>query len=506
VGAAPLAVPQSAAANPPGYAAAARFLEQASWGPTPDSIARVQALGFPGWLDEQFQATPSQISAVPIPPPPANPSFRPVQDEFFYNAVNGQDQLRTRVAFALHQVWVVSAVKINVPDAMLHYLRLLQQDAFGNYLNLMRDITLGPAMGHYLDMVNNDKPNPVTGRGANENYAREILQLFTLGLEKLNADGTTVKDANGLPVPTYDQEDIEELARAFTGWTYPVLPGATPKTHNPAAWSAPMVAVESVHDTDPKAILGESFPAHQTASDDLEHALYVIFQHPNLGPFVARRLIQHLVTGAPSPEYVARVAGVFNDNGQGVRGDLKAVVRAVLLDPEARAADAAAAAPGEGHLREPALLVAGLLRALGAQVEKSNGLAPAVAQLGQNVYYPPTVFSYYTPNYAPPGADTPAPEFQLLSPSAAMLRADLVNSLVYGKVAGVTVDLTPFAKLAGDPTAFKDAFSRTFLRGQMPDDVWTTVMKAVAVTPGDQAKAQAAAYLLGSSAQYQVER
>ena len=489
----------------PSAGAASRFLDQSTFGPSTASVNAVQTLGFSRFIDEQFDAPPFPVADVQ-PNAQGKLVTRPVQDEFYYNAVNGEDQLRQRASFALSQIWVISAVKINQPPAMVNYLRVLRDNAFGNFRDIMREVTLTPGMGHYLDMVNNDKPDPKSGRGANENYAREILQLFTLGLRQLNPDGTPKLDASGVPLPTYVQEDIEELARVLTGWTYAPAAGAPGRSHNPANWAAPMVAFEANHDHGAKTFLGVDFPAGQTAEADLNQALGVIFNHPNIAPFISRQLVQHLVTSAPSPEYVQRVAGVFADNGQGVRGDMKAVLKAILLDWEARQADDGAAAPGDGHLREPALFVAGLLRALNAKVEPSNGLAPAASNLGQNIYFSPTVFNYYAPNYQIAGTGVTAPEFQILSPSTAMLRADFVNALVYAKIAGVTVDLSPYEKLASGPDLMITGYADSLLRGSISAPMRDSIRMAVSQQLGPKAMSQCAAYLIASSSQYQIER
>jgi uncharacterized protein (DUF1800 family) len=484
-------------------------------------VAHVKEVGFEGYLTEQFSALPSAIT-VPAPDATGKVPYRPLQDQFFWNAVNGGDQLRQRVMFALNQIWVVSGLKITEPAAMVNYLQVLQKDAFANYFDIMRDVTLTPAMGHYLDMVNNDKPNPKTGKGANENYAREIMQLFTIGLVRLNPDGTVVLDSSGNPIPTYTQDVIEGFSRAYTGWTYAPAPGAAGRPHNPANWTEPMVAWESNHDTDAKTLLnGTTLPAHQTAEQDLVGALTNIFDHPNVGPFVCRQLIQHLVTGDPSPAYVGRVAGVFNGTSGAPRGDMQAVIRAILLDPEARLGDSdwarararSAALPAEaGHLREPVLFVNALLRALGATVASSNGLTPACAALGQRIYFPPTVFNYFAPGYEIPGTTINAPEFQILSTSTAMLRADLVNSLVYGKIPGVGLDLTPFIQAATvrDSTVnsaeLLAIFDELLMHGRMRAGMWNTIRNGMDAATTAKAKAQAVIYLIATSSQYQVER
>ncbi|HUP03059.1 MAG TPA: DUF1800 domain-containing protein [Bryobacteraceae bacterium] len=485
-------------------AAATRFLEQATWGPTPASVAHLQAIGFTNWLDEQFVTAPSVISDVP---PDANgrEPMSPVQQQFFYNAVNGADQLRQRVAFALGEIWVTSAVKLTTADEVVPYLRLLALDAFASYPTIARDVTLSPSMGHYLDMVNNDKANAATGHSADENYAREVMQLFTIGLSELNMDGTP-QLSGGQPVPTYDQDSIEGMARVLTGWTYPLQPGAKQGSHNPPYFEGQMVAVEANHDTGAKTFLGVTLPAGQTAEQDLSDALHAILSHPNVAPFVSRQLIQHLVTGNPSGAYVQRVATVFKQSN----GDMKTVITAILLDPEARAGDDAEPAPGFGHLREPVLYMNGLLRGLGAEVASSNSLPGQANTLGQNVYYPPTVFNYFSPKYSfNTGSGTAitsvnSPEFQLLSGASAILRTSFVNTLVYGGIGGVTLDWTALEALT--PAQMVAAADQALLGGRLTAQDTAAILSAVNAQTTAKAKAQAAVYLVASSSQYQVER
>lgn len=498
---------------------AARFLDQAAFGPDATTVAHVQTVGLDGYLSEQFSAPASPY------PDPATTGFgiNQVQARFFTNAVHGQDQLRQRVAFALGQIMVVSAVEENTPTELVPYLQILQSDAFANFRTLMKDVTLSPTMGEYLDMRNNDKADPTRNTRANENYARELMQLFTIGLFQLNPDGTLMLDSNGNPIPTYDQTTIQNFAKVYTGWTYPTKPGAVLQRHNPAYFNGPMVPFEANHDTTSKTLLnGLVLPAGQKADQDLEAALDNIFNHPNVGPFISTRLIQHLVTSNPSPEYVGRVASVFNDNGAGVRGDLAAVVRAILLDPEARAGDngpwMSLWLPNDnsGHLREPVFVIASMLRGLGALVNDTNPLTTLATNLGQTIFAPPTVFNYYAPGYHIPAQFTPGssllgPEFQLQSPSAAVARYNLVNTMIYGNLgAGATIDLTPFSNLGGNSQALVDAVSRAFLNGLMPSAMQTELLHATGAVTGttaaaNKARAQAALYLAISSSYYNVE-
>jgi uncharacterized protein (DUF1800 family) len=495
---------------------AARFLDQAAFGPDAATVARVQSLGLDGYLNEQFAALVSPY------PDPITTGFGigQVQARFFSNAVHGQDQLRQRVAFALGQIFVVSAVEENSPTQLVPYLQILQDDAFDNFRKLMEDVTLSPTMGEYLDMRNNDKANAARGTKANENYARELMQLFTIGLFQLNPDGTLQQDDSGNPIPTYDQATIQNFAKIYTGWTYPTKPGATLKIHNPAYYTGPMVPYQPNHDTTAKTLLnGLVVPAGGTAESDLKAALDNIFNHPNVGPFVSKQLIEHLVTSNPSPAYVGRIAAVFDDDGSGTRGNLQAVVRAILLDPEARTGDDGPSLnPPDisGHLREPVFVVSSILRGLGALVNDTNNLTGQAANLGQTIFQPPTVFNYFAPSFSIPAEFTPGasllgPEFQLQSPSAAVARMNLANTFVYGNLgAGAVVDWTALTSLAATPQALVDAVNNAFMYRQMPASMQTQILSAVnaitgTTTAANKQRAQAAVYLTVSSSYYNVE-
>jgi len=489
------------------WRAASRFLEQAAWGPSPESLVRVRQLGFERWIEEQFQAPMSDYP--PVPEDDANQSLTPLQRRFLYNAINGEDQLRQRVAFALHQIWVVSGTKTGQARMMTPYLRLLHRLAFDNYLTLMKEMTLNPTMGRYLNMVNNVKANPARGISPNENYAREIMQLFTIGTVRLHPDGTPVLDADGLPIPTYNQKTIENLARVFTGWTYPPAPGRAPAATNPAYYEGRMVATESNHDTGAKELLdGYVIPAGQSAEKDLDDALRHLFHHPNVGPFVAQRLIRALVASNPSPAYVARVAAVFNANAQGVRGDLKAVVKAILLDPEARHGDTLDNPPGFGQLREPALYIAGLLRALGASLAEPNNLPSWASSMGQNLFFAPSVFNYYSLLYQPPELDgLYAPEFEILTPATALIRANFADAVVFQRLGpAVNVDLTPLIELASVHKWYlTEALNRGLLLGRMDEAMRDRILVALDSIADPGLQAQTATYLVASSYRYQVQ-
>lgn len=520
---------------------ATRLLGQSTFGPTQQDVAHVQGVGGDAYLNEQFALpvsgypgfvytthTPSvscQYDAT-APTGPAslcardNYSLFQVQRLFFTNALTGADQLRQRVAFALSQIFVVSGTDIYEAYGMAAYQNMLLKDAFGNFRDLLTDATLSPVMGNYLDMVNNDKPNPSLGTEPNENYARELMQLFSIGVNKLNLDGSEQRDAKGQPIPAYDQGVVEGYAHLFTGWTYAPRPGATSTWTNPISYEGNMVLFATHHDTAAKLVLdGKIIPAGQTPEQDLQDGLDAIFNHPNVGPFIGKQLIQHLVTSNPSPGYVSRVASVFNDNGQGVRGDLRSVVRAILLDPEARGDSKSDAL--YGHLREPALYLTLFLRSLGGQSDGVYLRGQAIA-MGQNIFVPATVFNYYPPDYQVPGlvtgANDLAPEFGIQDTTTTLARANFVYRLVYGaSVApdttvvgsiGTKLDLTALQAYAGDADALVEQLNQRLMHGALTAGAHAAIANAVNTIASSDVTQRTlmAVYLLASSLQYQVER
>jgi uncharacterized protein (DUF1800 family) len=480
---------------------AARFLEQSTWGPTPQLVAQVQQTGIQNFLNLQFAAAQS---TYPAPGPKDDMST--VQRRFFANALTGQDQLRQRVAFALSQIMVVSANKVNNPSAFVLWNNMMQKDAFGNFSTLLNDVTLSPVMGNYLDMVNNDKPDPNSGLKPNENYAREVLQLFTIGLTQLNPDGTPQVDGSGNPVPTYTQDTIDGFARVFTGWTYPTQPGQTGQFWNPEYYGGPMIPFDSHHDGTAKLLLsGVTLPAGGSTQGDLTAGLQNIFNHPNVGPFISQQLIQHLVTSNPSPAYVARVAAVFNDNGGGVRGDLKAVVTAILTDGEARRGDdPTQAQANDGHLKEPLLFIMNLLRELNATTDGSGPLNYA-SSMKQSPFFSPSVFNFYPPNFVIQGSTLLGPEFAILNASTTIARINFVNDLVYGNVNNTTTNISSFVGLAGTPSTLVDNVASIMMHGNMSSDMRTALINTVSTISDNTSRAQTALYLIGSSSQFQVE-
>ena len=488
------------AANTLSAAAAARLLEQSSWGVNPASLSHVQAVGMQAFLNEQFAAP---ISTFPAPATDDDMSV--VQKRFFTNALTGQDQLRQRVAWGLSQIMVASAAKINNPNAFVLWQNMFQNDAFGNFSTLLNDVTLSPVMGNYLDMVNNDKPG--NGVDPNENFAREILQLFSIGLEQLNPDGTQQLDGSGNPIPTYGQDEIIGFAHVFTGWTYPTKPGATAKFRNPEFYGGPMIAFDTHHDTGSKLLLnGVTLPAGGTTQADLTAALQNIFNHPNVGPFICRQLILRLVTSNPTPEYVGRVAAVFADNGSGVRGDLKAVVSAILLDPEARRGDdSAQVQPSDGKLKEPVLFITNLLRAMNG-VSDGASLSDRADDMKQPPFFSPTVFNFYHPDHVVEGTNLVGPEFEIFDTSTDIARINFVNTLVYGSVSGTTtVDISGYVPLAANPDQLVTAVAAVMMHGQVSDNMRSTLVSTLSGIPDNTRRTRAAFYLMGSSSQFQVE-
>lgn len=518
---------------------ATRFLEQATFGPTTSDIALVQSGGFGSYLNAQlaqpatgyagFSYVPhtAAASCTSVPGAPTSAaslcardsySAFQVQRQFFQNAMNGPDQLRQRVAFALSQIFVISSSSVYEAYGMAAFQNLLLNDAFVNFQQLLTDVTLSPGMGRFLDMVNNDKANPAQGTAPNENYAREFMQLFSLGVDLLNPDGSEQQDAAGNPLPTYDQSVVEGYAALFTGWTYAPLAGAAAAWNAPVNYSAPMVLIASHHDMNAKQLLGGTvLPAGQTGEQDLQAGIALIFNHPNVGPFIATRLIQHLVTSNPTPAYVQRIAAVFANDGHGVRGDMAAVVQAILLDPEARGD--VQSATNYGHLREPALFMTSFLRSVGGQ---SDGvyLRAQAAAMGQNVFDANSVFSFYPPDYGIPGHSELGPEFAIQGAATALARINFVNQLVYGggaaadptvaQSSGTTLDLSSWMAAASstDAAVVVSSLDQRLTHGSLSNAAQQSIAQAVAAFDASDPvdRSRAAAYLFGASPQYQVER
>lgn len=511
---------------------ARRFLAQATFGPTEPGVAELQSLGKAAWLQRQFGLASSDYRGLSYVDPNSNIgcptgspdtckrdqySLFPVQVQFFQNALNESDQLRQRTALALSEILVVSGTQINLPYAMANYQRIFLSNAFGNFRDVLRAVTLSPAMGRFLNMANNDKPNPAKGIQPNENYAREVLQLFSIGLWQLNPDGTPQLGAGGLPIASYDQEAVEGFAHAFTGWTYAPRPGATrSRFPNPSYDGAPMMAFAEHHDTAAKSLLnGAVLPAGQSAQADLDAAITNIFMHANVGPFIGRQLIQQLVTANPSPAYVARVTAAFNGGGGAhPRGDMKAVLNAILLDPEA----AQPAAPQKfGKLREPIVQLTHLFRTLGGT---SDGvwLRAQAASLGQPLFSPPSVFNFFSPDQDLPDDPTlDGPAFGLFSASSAFTLSGVLATALNGKgvapdpkVAGAIgshIDLARWQALAGNPAALVADINRVLFAGRMSSPLQQALLKAAQLQPASKPldRARSALFLAVMSPEYLVE-
>jgi len=514
---------------------ALRLLEQATFGPTSAELAKVREWGVVAYLDDQLAqpktgyvglnrtayVQPTDCKTMPDDPTSvaslcARDHFTlfELQRQFFANAMTGEDQLRQRIAFALSQIFVVSGTRVKHAAGMAAYQNMLLDNAFGNFRTLMEEVTLSPVMGVYLDMVNNAKSSSADAK-PNENFAREFLQLFTLGTAQLNLDGTVKTDARGEPLPTYTQEEVEAYARVFTGWTYSAWNPSTSRWVNPPKLVGAMVPIDAHHDMTEKRLLNAvTLPAGQGARADLEQALDSVFLHPNVGPFIATRLIQHLVTSNPSADYVQRVARIFADNGRGVRGDMRTVIRAILLDPEARGD--AKTASSYGKLKEPALFMTGFLRALGG---KSDGvyLRAQSAVMGQDIFTAPSVFNFYSPSQRIPSGTLHGPEFGIFDGTSSLARTDFVYQLVYanGAAPDATVASSVGTSIALDANAAAliaglqiDGADSGFVFAALTSSSRAAMNQALIALPSNDmvGRAKAAAYLLGTSAQFQIQR
>ena len=519
-----------------------RFLQQTSFGATSESLSHINAIGVPAFLEEQF-AQP--ISGYPDAEynylsldESDNCSFSAprngaayacainqltlfkLRNQFFANALTKPDQLRQRVAWSLSQFFVISAMKdpdMEAAYVQARYHQLFFGEAFGNFENLLQKVALSPQMGHYLDMVDNARANPATGTEPNQNFARELLQLFSIGVYEIAADGTPILDAANQPIPSYGQPEIKTFARVFTGWTYPPFDAAQAAGPDDRRYFAKaMVPLAAEHDVAAKQLLkGTVLPAGQTADVDLRAALHNVFMHPNTGPFFAKHLIRQLVTGNPSRAYVARVAAAFSDNGGGVRGDMKAVLRAVLLDPEARGD--VKTDSSYGMLKEPVLYITSVLRQLAAQSDGAGLHQPARA-MGQDIFYSPSVFNYYPAEYRIPGTTLVAPQFGIHNTNTVLHRMNFAYDLIYNggygpdgdvpNAIGTQVDLTAFSSVAGDSAKLVAMVNDRLFGGGMPLGIRSEITTAVNALPADDPdeRARTAVFLATSSFQFQVSK
>ena len=536
----------------PSRADTVRFLEQSTFGPTSELVTHVQDIGFEAFLNAQFAAPMSDYPELEFWPPRRPPSCSEtcqtdnytlylLQRHFFSNALYGQDQLRQRVAFALGQILVVSAVDVRLPSWMRGYQQLLYRSALGNFRQLLLDMTLNPAMGRFLNMLNNrcqtrTPPEVDICRNGlsskpNENYAREILQLFSLGTFLLHQDGTRQVDGNGNPIATYDQHTVEEFARVLTGWILaPALAGpadiggTVPNYRDPLRVHRDGQGREDYHDRGPKTLLnGVTLPGEQSQEQDLNAAIDNIIQHQNVAPFISKQLIQHLVTSNPSPGYVERIAGVFTAH-RDAPTQLQEVVRAILLDPEARGDfKDPALEPDYGKLREPVLFITHILRAFKATSDgvldavNIEGSAVGSAAMSQEVFKAPSVFNFYPPTARVPGeSGVLGPQFTIFSSLTSLRRDNFVNRVIFATIpanpphrpTGTSIDLAAWEALGNDPDQLIAALNELLLHGMMSGAMRHIIREAVVSIPADnrRLRVQTAMYLIATSPQYQVQR
>ena len=516
---APIVYPPNAPGNN-GVAAAeaVRFLNQATFGSTPRDIEHLRHMTLAAWLQEQF-TLPASCHLATLNQTQDNTSRENRIEVWWRLAVRAPDQLRQRVAFALSEIFVVSERNSGIPqNALAVYYDALLRNAFGNFRDILERVTLSPAMGRYLSMLGNQKPDTELGIRADENYAREVMQLFTLGLVKLDAQGQPLLE-DGQAVPTYSQPDVEGLARVFTGWSW----GDSQFFTDGDDWRIEMRPFADYHDSNAKTILdGVRIPARGSAASDLKRALDTLFNHPNVGPFIGRQLIQRLVTSNPSPAYVGRVAARFNDNGQGVRGDMEAVIEAILLDDEARRGTAVN--PNFGKLREPLLVMSHLWRAF--KVVLPDGTVPYLypeSSIGQAPLSAPSVFNFFRPDYAPNGTiknrGLVAPEFQMLSGAQnTLLHNELWNRIQWYysgnphmDLNDLLVDIEPLRQRAATPPALVDYLDQLLTGKRLPASIKTSLANylvsvniGTGATRGTQ-RALDALYLIISSPYYLIQ-
>lgn len=520
---------------------ASRFLAQATFGPTMDSIAELRQLGnnYSAWIDRE--AAKPATSAVALLEA-ARTAGQITQSDRATNRrartqvmLTASDQLRQRVAYALSQIMVISDADSNVQngrDGSSSYWDMLARNALGNFRTLLMDVTRHPMMGRYLSHYKNRKADPAAGTRPDENYAREVMQLFSIGLYQLNADGSYITDGAGRPLETYTNEQITEFARVFTGFTDASANNTgtgTGRADFPTAaqnYTEPMRMWEQQHDTGAKNLLNypgarkPTLPAGQTGLQDVQDAIDNLVEHPSTAPFISRLLIQRLVTSNPSHGYVARVAAAFVNNGAGVRGDLLAVVKAILLDPEARSL-AMLTDPEHGKLREPFLRVTHTLRAgrftvqdgtlpydLGAFTENTMGQFP----LGS-----PSVFNFYSPDYEPPGpianARLVGPEFQILNAVFAVTLPNTFNTLITNGTGRFRLNLSDLETLAADNAALLDRLDLLFTHGTLSAESRAAIRTALdGITAGmvpanstlAQQRARLGVYLILLSPDYAI--
>ena len=499
--------PPSLPAGTPTAEDASRFLNQCTFGATPALIQQVQQQGFDAFLSNQFTKPTSSHLAYFDSIPQGNQYD--VMDSWWTISIRAPDQLRQRIAFALSEILVVSFENGNLsgnPESVAAYADILANDAFGNYRQMLQDVTLSPTMGVYLDMLRSDIADPDTGSHPNENYPRELMQLFSIGLFQLNIDGSLALDADGLPIPTYGQSEVSGLAAALDGWTFS---GSTDFWDGDPNFRQPMMPFQDHHTPEAKKILGGVIiPANQTAQADLQMALDTIFNHPNVGKFIGRELIQRLVTSNPSPGYIYRVAQAFDNNGQGVRGDMKAVIRAILLDFDARGATKTG--QGEGKQKEPPIRLTDLYRSL--TNSPPNGIYSfwLVDEFGEQPFNSPTVFNFFTPDYVAPGAIASSglvsPEFQITTETTVVEQANTIYAALFWQ--NIPLNTSQEEALASDPAGLVDHFNATLMNGAMSSAMRQVLIDTITQLPADdpQERVLSALWLILNSPEYIIEK
>ena len=471
-----------------------RILDQTTFGATPQLMAHVGLVGPSAFIDEQFNTAESPWPAA------LGSSRNDAIDAFFGHFVSGQDQLRQRVIYALSEVIVISENKNTNGEDVIPWLQILSKNAFGNYRNLLRDISNDGSMGKYLDLANSG----ANGSAANENYPREVMQLFSIGLVKLNNDGSPQLDSTGQPIPTYTQTDVQQMAKALTGWTYNSAIGTVNGGGNGSYYPGAMLPMPgTAHNKSAKTILGVNVPANQTTAQDLDSAIDILFNHPNLGPFVATRLIRALVTSNPSPKYISDVADVFNGNMGSPRGDMKATIRAILMHPEARNDN-----PGStfGRLRTPVEFIAGVSRSLGLNVGNASGFNYLMLNMNDGILDANSVFGHYSPMYRiPNGGGLFGPEFQIFSASDDVVRAQFFYGMIY-QPWPINPKLQPFVGIAGNSATLVNAVDSALLYGRMSATTRSAILTALPAMADNNQRVMTALYLAAMSGDYLVQR
>ncbi|MCX7170213.1 MAG: DUF1800 domain-containing protein [Proteobacteria bacterium] len=501
---------------------ASRFLAQASMGASREEMARVQNLGYAGWLDAQFALPQTQsrwdwLLAKGFGAAANRNSENGFDAASWCKLLSSPDTLRQRVALALSEIIVVGIDGLSGgwrAFAAAHYQDILENNAFGNYRKLLEDVTLSPAMGEWLTYRNNLKANQATGALPDENYAREIMQLFTIGLVQLNLDGTP-KLVGGAPQYTYLQADVMGLARVWTGWDWDFAGGSSA---TPEFQGRPLRLVPSRSETGQKVFLGTTIAAGTDGKASMGMALDALFNHPNSGPFIGKQLIQRLVTSNPSPAYVGRVASIFNNDGNGVRGNLQAVVKAILLDYEAR--NTVNNGPAFGKLREPILRFCNWARAYNATSASGawavGNTSDPGTRLGQSPLRSPTVFNFFRPGYVPPNtaagnAGLAAPEFQITNASSVVGYVNFMQRVVSSGIGDVTGDYTSLLPLANNAQALFNEINLVVAAGQISAANLAAMAGAVNGMPANSAAAlnrriYAALLMVLASPEYIVQK